>query len=230
MNNAIVMTPERDVTASALVAQVRDDRVAITPGRFFAGDPTQPADVGWLDDARVSDTTRDSAGAVWCHVDDARTRFRVGQQVTATVDRSRRFEVQRLQTLQHLVWFGYRATHGVADRQLHRVSPPMAYLRLSVPAPAALDLAAVTEWVRQVVADDLPISRPEVVEGTGRHFFQVDGVGAVICSGLNVTRTGTVGGFTVMGSMSARPSGSIDAGGNDADAAETVDLIATLTD
>ena len=217
---AIVIAPERDVTASALVSDVRDDRVALTPARFFVGDSSQPADVGWIDDAWVAHTSRDADGRVWCHVDDARARFVAGQQVTATVDRGRRVEVQRLQTLQHLVWFGFRATHGPAERWLYRVSPPMAYLRLTTPTPVTLDVAAVTEWVHRAVADDLPISRPEVVDGSGALYFQVDGVGAVECSGLNVTRTGAVGGFTVMGSCSGGPD----------DQPGTIDLIATLTD
>lgn len=214
-DNTVVITPDRDVTFDTTVVAVRDDRVALDPNHFYAGTPGQPTDTGRLAGTRVTATITDADGTVWCQVDDARRRFVPGQTITASVDHDRRIAVQRLQTLQHLLYFGFLATHADAARRLHRVDPPVAHLRLEPDRAVTLDVPKLGAWVDEVVADDLPISRPELSDGSRGLYWQVDGVGAIACSGFNVASTGAVGEFVLMGCHDRRGA---------------VELVATLAD
>jgi alanyl-tRNA synthetase len=202
------------------------------------------ADGGVLFD--VADTQKPVGGLI-VHRGVLHGRIRVGDQVRAVVDATRRDRTMRNHTGTHLLHRALRNVVGERARQAGSLVTP-DYLRFDFPFDRALtddEKRAIEDEVRRIVRDDRPVSveymtMAQAIEGGADAFFdekygetvrtvRVADYSFELCGGTHCRASGQIGGFVITGERSIGSNvRRIDALTGDAADALVLDRLAVL--
>jgi len=189
----------------ATVVEVTSAGVVLDRTVFYPAGGGQPGDTGTLDLARVHDTVKGEDGAV-LHLCEGELPG-VGETVTATLDRDRRFAHMRMHTALHLlsVAIPLPVSGGAVGAEKSRLDFDMPdapedrdAIERAVNAMIAADHPVTEEWITDA---DLA-ANPDLVKtmsvqppkGAGRvRLVRIGDVDLQPCGGTHVASTGQIG-------------------------------------
>lgn len=206
----------------ARVAEVRGEWIVLDRTAFYPGGGGQEPDRGTLSGTAVVEVKRDNGSVL--HKAPGH-RLSVGDEVRGEVEWSRRHDLMRGHTGEHLLF-----------SCLSRVSPELKLVKIaitpekkSVIVSGELDWDMVTQAERQVmeaIARELPITekivrrddpclteariKMERIHGDSVRIVEIGDLDRAACSGVHVSNTRELGMLLVAGLTSARPVGDLE--------------------
>lgn len=144
----------------------------------------QPGDTGFIGDIKVVDTRKcDDQNTIVHHLERP-PEFTAGDEVTAAIDWQRRYALMRHHSLLHVVHLAVQRVAGAVPPGGTQLTEEKARIEYALHDP--LDITAVEELVRDMVAQDLPASTAIGEDGTRR--WKIPGWPAIPCGGTHVAR------------------------------------------
>lgn len=204
------------------VVEVRGEWVVLDRTAFYPGGGGQEPDRGTLSGAAVADVKRDD-GAVLHKVPGH--RFSVGNEVHGEVDWSRRYDLMRGHTGEHLLF-----------SCLSRANPELKLVKIAItPEKKSVIVSGELGWdlvsqaegqAMEAIARELPITerilgrddpylaearvKMERIHGDSVRIVEIGDIDRAACSGVHVHNTRELGMLLVTGLTSARPVGDLE--------------------
>jgi alanyl-tRNA synthetase len=204
------------------VAEVRGDWVVLERTAFYPGGGGQDPDRGTLSGAAVVEVKKDNGNVL--HKVPGH-RFTVGETVRGEVDWTRRYDLMKGHTGEHLLF-----------SCLLRVSPELKLVKIAItPEKKSVVVSGELDWdmvskaeeeVMQAIARELPVTERTVgrddpyltearvklerIHGDSVRVVEIGDIDRAACSGVHVGNTRELGMVLVTGLTSARPVGDLE--------------------
>jgi len=179
---------------NATITRVEGNEVVLDVSYFFPQGGGQAGDTGYIGDERVINTQEMNGEVV--HVLEKPSDLKEGERVVCRVDWGRRYELMRLHSAAHLLFYAVKEVIGDLRLIGSAVNPGKARLDYAFDGNIKEKLAEVQALVNKWVSEGKPIKTYFVDENTGERVWEWSDK-KMPCGGVHVKNTKEIGGVVL---------------------------------
>jgi len=200
----------------ASIVTIKKDQIFLDRTAFYPGGGGQQNDLGWIEDAKVSEVGKDGED-IYHKVPDG--DFKIGQRVKCRIDWARRYNLMRGHTGQHILFRSMQEqnpdlTVGKVDINSEKKSlffnGDMSWdmIKMAVRRANEIIAADMTVMVRETSRDSPELDNVRIkadkIAGETVRIVRIGDFDAAACGGIHVKRTGEIGGIAIIKMISGR--------------------------
>lgn len=176
---------------ATVISSVNGNDITLEQTIFYAFSGGQESDTGSIDDYAVHQAKKDGHEIIYTV--EERHDFKVGDQVTMTIDWDRRYRLMRLHFAAEIVLeLAYKHLKGIEKTGAH-IAQDKARIDFVWHENISKSFAMIERESSEIIKENLQIFSDFSDEGNGRRYWEVKDFSKVPCGGTHLKKTGEVG-------------------------------------